>query len=70
VNNVFAIYNTSFGHVTNAEPMEQFWARPSCHRLLLGVDPKAHYDNVTRKWYVIEVATVRLLCPGSAVSSP
>ena len=58
VNNVFAIYNNSnFGHVTNAEPMEQFWA-PAI--LITGYcsvsDPKAHYDNVTRKWYVTEVA--------------
>jgi len=26
VNNVFMITDTNFGHVTNAEPMEQFWA--------------------------------------------
>src|SRR5262249_48274534 len=26
VNNVFQIFDTNFGHVTNPEPMEQFWA--------------------------------------------
>jgi len=70
VNNVFAIYNNvSFSHVTNAEPMEQFWA-PAI--LITGYcsvsDPKAHYDNVTRKWYVTEVAYGPPGCqPGSAV---
>jgi hypothetical protein len=70
VNNVFQITDTNFGHVTNAEPMEQFWA-PAI--LATGAcfisDPKAHYDTVTRKWYVTEAAT-QFLCgggPGSDV---
>jgi hypothetical protein len=57
VNSVFQITDSNFGHVTNAEPMEQFWA-PAL--LVTGFDsvssPKAHYDNVTRKWYVTSVA--------------
>jgi hypothetical protein len=69
VNNVFQISDTNFGHVTNAEPMEQFWA-PAI--LITGYcsvsDPKAHYDNNTRKWYVTEVAYGPPGCqPGSAV---
>jgi hypothetical protein len=69
VNNVFMIMDTNFGHVTNAEPMEQFWA-PAI--LITGYcsvsDPKAHYDNKTRKWYVTEVAYGPPGCaPGSAV---
>jgi len=32
VNNVFMITDTNFGHVTNAEPMEQFWAPRSWPR--------------------------------------
>lgn len=69
VNNVFQISDTNFGHVTNAEPMEQFWA-PAI--LITGYcsvsDPKVHYDYVTRKWYVTEVAYGPPGCaPGSAV---
>ena len=57
VNNVFAIYDTNFGHVTNTEPMEQFWAPAILATGYCSVsDPKAHYDTVTRKWYVTEVA--------------
>ena len=70
VNNVFAIYNNaSFSHVTNAEPMEQFWAPAILATGYCSVsDPKAHYDNVTRKWYVTEVAYGPPGCaPGSAV---
>ncbi len=70
VNNVFAIYsNSTFGHVTNAEPMEQFWADAILTTGYCSVsDPKAHYDNVTRKWYVTEVAYGPPGCaPGSAV---
>jgi hypothetical protein len=69
VNNVFAIYNTSFGHITNAEPMEQFWAPAILATGFCNVsDPKAQYDNVTRKWFVTEVAYGPPGCaPGSAV---
>jgi len=69
VNNVFAIYDTNFGHITNAEPMEQFWAPAILVTGFCSVsDPKAHYDNVTRKWYVTEVAYGPPGCaPGSAV---
>jgi len=69
VNNVFAIYDTNFGHITNAEPMEQFWAPAILATGFCSVsDPKAHYDNVTRKWYVTEVAYGPPGCaPGSAV---
>jgi hypothetical protein len=70
VNNVFAIYNNNtFSHVTNAEPMEQFWAPAILTTGYCSVsDPKAHYDNVTRKWYVTEVAYGPPGCaPGSAV---
>jgi hypothetical protein len=69
VNNVFAIYNTSFGHVTNAEAMESFWAPAILATGYCSVsDPKAHYDTITRKWYVTEVAYGPPGCaPGSAV---
>jgi len=69
VNNVFQISDQNFGHVTNVEAMEQFWA-PAI--LITGYcsvsDPKAHYDSVTRRWYVTEVAYGPPGCaPGSAV---
>ncbi len=69
VNNVFQISDTNFGHVTNAEPMEQFWAPAILATGYCSVsDPKAHYDTVTRKWYVTEVAYGPPGCaPGSAV---
>jgi len=69
VNNVFEIMNTNFGHVTNAEPMEQFWADAILTTGYCSVsDPKAHYDTITRKWYVTEVAYGPPGCaPGSAV---
>jgi hypothetical protein len=69
VNNVFAIYDTNFGHVTNPEPMEQFWAPAILATGYCSVsDPKVHYDQVTRKWYVTEVAYGPPGCaPGSAV---
>ncbi len=69
VNNVFIITDTNFGHVTNPEPMEQFWAPAILATGYCSVsDPKAHYDNVTRKWYVTEVAYGPPGCqPGSAV---
>jgi len=69
VNNVFQISDTNFGHVTNAEPMEQFWAPAILATGYCSVsDPKATYDNVTRKWYVTEVAYGPPGCaPGSAV---
>jgi hypothetical protein len=69
VNNVFEILDTNFGHVTNAEPMESFWAPAILATGYCSVsDPKAHYDNVTRKWYVTEVAYGPPGCqPGSAV---
>jgi hypothetical protein len=69
VNNVFQISDTNFGHVTNPEPMEQFWAPAILATGYCSVsDPKAHYDNVTRKWYVTEVAYGPPGCaPGSAV---
>jgi hypothetical protein len=69
VNNVFAVYNTSFGHMTNAEPMEQFWAPAILATGYCSVsDPKAHYDTITRKWFVTEVAYGPPGCaPGSAV---
>jgi hypothetical protein len=69
VNNVFMITDTNFGHVTNAEPMEQFWAPAILSTGYCSVsDPKANYDNVTRKWYVTEVAYGPPGCaPGSAV---
>jgi len=69
VNNSFQILDTNFGHVTNAEPMEQFWAPAILATGYCNVsDPKAHYDNVTRKWYVTEVAYGPPGCaPGSAV---
>jgi hypothetical protein len=71
VNNVFQVMDTNFGHVSNAESMESFFA-PAI--LTTGFDclsdPKAHYDTATRKWYVTEVA-YGLVCasglPGSAV---
>jgi hypothetical protein len=68
VNNVFMITDTNFGHVTNVEPMEQFWAPAILATGYCSVsDPKAHYDNVTRKWYVTEVAYGPPGCaPGSA----
>jgi len=66
VNNVFQITDTNFGHVTNAEPMEQFFGSAMLMTGFANVsDPKAHYDNVTRKWYVTEVAYGGV--PGSAV---
>jgi len=69
VNNVFRISDTNFGHVTNAEPMEEFWAPAILITGFCSVsDPKAHYDNVTRRWYVTEVAYGPPGCaPGSAV---
>jgi hypothetical protein len=69
VNNVFAIYNTSFGHITNPESMENFWAPAILATGYCSVsDPKAHYDTITRKWYVTEVAYGPPGCaPGSAV---
>ncbi len=69
VNNVFQISDTNFGHVTNAEPMEQFWAPAILATGYCSVsDPKALYDNNTRKWYVTEVAYGPPGCaPGSAV---
>jgi len=69
VNNVFMITDTNFGHVTNAEPMEQFWAPAILATGYCSVsDPKAYYDNQTRKWYVTEVAYGPPGCaPGSAV---
>jgi hypothetical protein len=69
VNNVFQISDTNFGHVTNAEPMEQFWAPAILATGYCSVsDPKAHYDTHTRKWYVTEVAYGPPGCqPGSAV---
>jgi hypothetical protein len=69
VNNTFAIYTNSFGHVLNAEPMEQFWAPAILATGYCSVsDPKANFDNVTRKWYVTEVAYGPPGCaPGSAV---
>lgn len=69
VNNVFRISDTNFGHVTNAEPMEQFWAPAILATGYCSVsDPKATYDNITRKWYVTEVAYGPPGCaPGSAV---
>ena len=49
--------------------MEQFWAPAILATGYCSVsDPKAHYDNVTRKWYVTEVAYGPPGCaPGSAV---
>jgi hypothetical protein len=69
VNNVFQISDTSFNHMTSAEPMEQFWATAILATGYCNVsDPKAYYDNVTRKWYVTEVAYGPPGCaPGSAV---
>jgi len=69
VNNQFRIYDTNFGHITNTEPMEQFWAPAILATGYCNVsDPKAHYDNVTRKWYVTQVAYGPPGCaPGSAV---
>ena len=69
VNNVWQISDTNFGHVTNAEPMEQFWAPAILATGYCSVsDPKAHYDQVTRKWYVTEVAYGPPGCaPGSAI---
>jgi hypothetical protein len=69
VNNVFRITDTNFGHVTNAEPMEQFWADAILITGYCSVsDPKAHYDAHTRRWYVTEVAYGPPGCqPGSAV---
>jgi hypothetical protein len=67
VNSVFMITDTNFGHVTNAEPMEQFWAPAILATGLCDqTDPKAHYDANTRKWYVTEAAFC-LGQPGSAV---
>jgi len=69
VNNVFQISDTNFGHVTNTESMENFWAPAILATGYCSVsDPKATYDNVTRKWYVTEVAYGPPGCaPGSAV---
>jgi len=68
VNNVFMITDTNFNHSTNIESMENFWA-PA-----LGItgfdsvsDPKAYYDNVTRKWYVTEAAYNANFTGGGAV---
>jgi hypothetical protein len=69
VNNVFEITDQNFGHVTNAEPMEQFWAPAILATGYCSVsDPKVHWDSVTRKWYVTEVAYGPPGCaPGSAI---
>jgi hypothetical protein len=69
VNNVFEIFTNGLGHVTNAEPMEQFWAPAILATGYCSVsDPKAHYDTITRRWYVTEVAYGPPGCaPGSAV---
>ncbi len=69
VNNVFMITDTNFGHVSNVEPMEQFWAPAILATGYCSVsDPKVHWDQVTRKWYVTEVAYGPPGCaPGSAV---
>jgi hypothetical protein len=69
VNNVFAIYDTNFGHVLNVESMEAFWAPAILTTGYCSVsDPKAHYDTITRRWFVTEVAYGPPGCaPGSAV---
>jgi len=69
VNNVLQISDTNFGHITNVESMENFWAPALLATGYCSVsDPKAHYDNATRKWYVTEVAYGPPGCaPGSAV---
>ncbi|HEX3456082.1 MAG TPA: hypothetical protein VHS03_15775, partial [Gaiellaceae bacterium] len=69
VNNVYQISDTNFGHVTNAEPMEQLWAPAILATGYCSVsDPKVTYDNVTRHWYATEVAYGPPGCaPGSAV---
>jgi hypothetical protein len=68
VNNVFQITDTNFGHVTNQESMENFWAPAT---LITGYDsvsdPRAYYDNVTRKWYVTEAAYNANSTAGAAV---
>ena len=57
VNNLWQVSDTNFGHVTNVESTEAFFAPAiiasgfSCLS-----DPKANYDNKTRKWYMTEVA--------------
>ncbi len=69
VNNVYQISDTNFGHVTNAEPMEQLWAPAILATGYCSVsDPRVAYDNVTRHWYATEVAYGPPGCaPGSAV---
>ncbi len=69
VNNVWRITDTNFGHMTNAEPMEQLWAPAILATGYCSVsDPRVSYDNVTRKWYATEVAYGPPGCaPGSAV---
>src|SRR5581483_10909919 len=69
VNNVFQITDQNFGHVSSIEPMEQFWAPAILATGYCSVsDPKVHWDSVTRKWYVTEVAYGPPGCaPGSAV---
>jgi hypothetical protein len=68
VNNVFQISDTNFGHVTNTESMESFWMPAIIATGYVNVsDPKAHYDNVTRKWYVTQIAYNGPPFPGSAV---
>jgi hypothetical protein len=69
VNNVFQISDTNFHHLTNVETMEDFWAPALFATGYCNVsDPMANYDNVTRKWYVTELAYGPPGCaPGSAV---
>src|SRR5262249_14298536 len=69
VNNVWRITDTNFGHLTNAEPMEQLWAPAILATGYCSVsDPRVAYDNVTRHWYATEVAYGPPGCaPGSAV---
>jgi len=63
---VFAIYDTGFGHVTNAEPMELFWAPALiASNYCFTIDPQVHFDTVTRKWYFVQTAFG--CAPGSAV---
>jgi hypothetical protein len=73
VNNLWQVSNNStFGHVTNVESLESFFLPAiidSGYNCLS--DPKAHYDNRTRRWYMTEVAydfcPLGFGQPGSAV---
>jgi len=57
VNNLWQVSGTNFGHVSNVESTEAFFAPAiidSGYNCLS--DPKANYDNRTRKWFMTEVA--------------